>query len=143
MKASSKPARPAQPPRNGNHRARAGVAHADAAKRLGATSSWCPEAIVYETVPKDRIGVGYQFRRARDQAATSFWRKAAKERRSLPVNIATAFGKTVLGGFLFLISPLTMGRTLVDGTRLVGYGLGYTLAMAGRRSRHYEVLQGE
>lgn len=114
-----------------------------AAKRVGATSSWCPEAIVYETVPKERIGIAYQFRRARDQAATSFWRKAAKERRSLPVNIATAFGKTVLGGFLFLISPLTMGRTLVDGTRLVGYGVGYTLAMAGRRSRHYEVLQGE
>ena len=42
-----------------------------------------------------------------------------------------------------LVSPLTLGRTLVDGTRLVGYGVGYTLALAGRRSRHYEVLQGE
>ena len=94
-------------------------------------------------MPKERIALGYQFRRARDQAATSFWRKAARERRSLPVNIATAFGKTVLGTFLVLVSPLTMGRTLVDGTRLVGYGVGYTLAMAGRRSRHYEVLQGE
>lgn len=114
-----------------------------AAKRLGATSSWCPEALVYETVPKDRIGLGYQFRRARDQAATSFWRKAAAERRSLPVNIATAFGKALLGSILILVSPLTLGRTLVDGVRLVGYGVGYTLAMAGRRSRHYEVLQGE
>ena len=59
------------------------------------------------------------------------------------VNIATAGGKVVLGGLLVLISPLTAGRTLVDGVRLVGYGLGYFRAMAGRRSRHYEVLQGE
>jgi glycosyltransferase involved in cell wall biosynthesis len=114
-----------------------------AAKRLGASSSWCPEAIVYETVPRGRIALGYQFRRARDQAATSFWRKGASERRSLPVNIATAAGKMIFGTFLVVISPLALGRTLVDGTRLVGYGVGYTLAMAGRRSRHYEVLQGE
>lgn len=114
-----------------------------AAKRLGATSSWCPEAIVYETVPKERIGLSYQFRRARDQAATSFWRKSAEERRSLPVNIATAVGKMIFGTFLVVISPFTMGRSLVDGVRLVGYGCGYTLAMAGRRSRHYEVLQGD
>jgi len=114
-----------------------------AANRLGATSSWCPEAIVYETVPRERIALGYQFRRARDQAATSFWRKGAQERRSLPVNIATAAGKMIFGTFLVLISPLALGRTLVDGTRLVGYGVGYTLAMAGRRSRHYEVMQGE
>ncbi|MCP4380665.1 MAG: glycosyltransferase family 2 protein, partial [Hyphomicrobiales bacterium] len=55
-----------------------------AAKRMGARSSWCPEAIVYETVPKGRLSLAYQFRRARDQAATSFWRKSATERRSLP-----------------------------------------------------------
>lgn len=114
-----------------------------AAKRLGATSSWCPEAIVYETVPKQRISLVYQFRRARDQAATSFWRKAAHERRSLPVNIATASGKMILGTILVVISPLLLGRTLVDGVRLVGYGVGYLAALAGRRSRHYEALQGE
>jgi hypothetical protein len=48
----------------------------------------------------------------------------------------------IFGGLLVLISPLTAGRTLVDGVRLVGYGLGYGYAMAGRRSRHYEVQQG-
>jgi len=112
------------------------------AKSLGARTSWCPDAIVYETVPADRMSLGYQYRRARDQAATSFWRKGAAERRSAPVNIATAGGKVIAGGFLVLVSPLTAGRTLVDGVRLVGYGLGYGYAMAGRRSRHYEVQQG-
>lgn len=114
-----------------------------AAKRLGATSSWCPDAFVYETLPRERISLAYQFRRARDQAATSFWRKSAAERRSLPVNIATAAGKMIFGSLLVLASPVMLGRTLVDGVRMVGYGVGYTLAMAGRRSRHYEVLQGE
>ncbi|WP_421726735.1 glycosyltransferase family 2 protein [Bauldia sp.] len=114
-----------------------------AAKRLGAQTSWCPEAVVHETVPRARLSLPYQFRRARDQAATSFWRKSTDERRSLPVNVATAAGKMVFGSVLVVISPVTLGRTLVDGIRLVGYGVGYTLAMAGRRSRHYEVLQGE
>jgi glycosyltransferase involved in cell wall biosynthesis len=113
------------------------------AKSLGAKTSWCPDAIVYETIPPERMSLGYQYRRARDQAATSFWRKGADERRSAPVNIATAGGKMIAGGFLVLVSPLTVGRTLVDGVRLVGYGVGYGFAMAGRRSRHYEVLQGE
>jgi glycosyltransferase involved in cell wall biosynthesis len=113
------------------------------AKGLGASTSWCPDAIVYETIPPERMSLGYQYRRARDQAATSFWRKGADERRSAAVNIATAGGKIIFGGLLVLISPLTAGRTLVDGVRLVGYGLGYYGAMAGRRSRHYEVLQGE
>lgn len=112
------------------------------AKSLGAKTAWAPDAVVYETVPADRMSVGYQYRRARDQAATSFWRKSAADRRSAPVNIATAGGKVIAGGFLVLISPLTAGRTLVDGVRLVGYGLGYGYAMAGRRSRHYEVQQG-
>ncbi len=112
------------------------------AKSLGAKTSWCPDAIVYETVPPERMALGYQYRRARDQAATSFWRKGASERRSVPVNIATAGGKVIAGSFLVLVSPLMLGRTLVDGVRLVGYGLGYGYAMAGRRSRHYEVQQG-
>ncbi|MCB1498657.1 MAG: glycosyltransferase family 2 protein [Bauldia sp.] len=112
------------------------------AKSLGAETSWCPDAIVYETVPPERMSLAYQYRRARDQAATSFWRKDAKERRSAAVNVATAAGKVILGGFLVAVSPLTLGHTLVDGVRLVGYGLGYGRAMAGRKSRHYEVLQG-
>ena len=49
----------------------------------------------------------------------------------------------IFGGLLVLVSPFTAGRTLVDGVRLVGYGLGYGYAMAGWRSRHYEALQGE
>jgi hypothetical protein len=112
------------------------------AKSLGAKTTWCTDAIVYETIPPERMSLGYQYRRARDQAATSFWRKGADERRSVPVNVATAGGKVIFGGFLVLVSPLTAGRTLVDGVRLVGYGLGYGYAMAGRRSRHYEVQQG-
>jgi succinoglycan biosynthesis protein ExoM len=112
------------------------------AKSLGASTSWCTDAIVYETIPPERMSLGYQYRRARDQAATSFWRKDASDRRSAPVNIATAGGKVIFGGLLVLVSPLTAGRTLVDGVRLVGYGLGYGYAMAGRRSRHYEVQQG-
>jgi glycosyltransferase involved in cell wall biosynthesis len=113
------------------------------AKSLGARTSWCPEAIVYETIPPERMSLAYQFRRARDQAATSFSRKRAEERRSLPVSLATAAGKVIFGGLLVLVSPLTAGRTLVDGVRLVGYGLGYGHALAGGRSRHYEAAHGK
>ena len=114
-----------------------------AAKTKGAKTSWCPEAVVSETVPHERLTLGYQFRRARDQAATSFWRKKAAERRSLPVNIATSAGKIAFGVVLVIVSPLTLGRTLVDGARMLGYGVGYAAALGGRKSRHYEALQGD
>jgi succinoglycan biosynthesis protein ExoM len=114
-----------------------------AARRAGAATSWCPDAIVYETVPRDRISLGYQFSRARDQAATSYLRKAEGERRSLPAAIAAILGKFVVGAGLLIAAPFTFGRTLVDSVRSFGWGVGYLYALTGRKSRLYEALQGE
>ncbi|MBZ0227343.1 MAG: glycosyltransferase family 2 protein [Bauldia sp.] len=113
------------------------------AKRRGARTSWCPEAIVYEEVPRERISLAYQFARARDQAATSYLRKQAAERRSLPSSLAAIVGKFIVGTALFAAAPVTGGRTLVDGARSFGWGVGYVYALAGRKSRHYEALQGD
>ena len=113
------------------------------AKRLGARTSWCPEAIVYEEVPRERISLGYQFARARDQAATSYLRKQAAERRGLVSSVAAIVGKFIVGAGLLAAAPFARGRTLVDAARSFGWGVGYVYALAGRKSRHYEALQGD
>ena len=114
-----------------------------AAKRLGAKTSWCPDAIVFETVPHERISLGYQFRRARDQASTSMLRKRREDRRSFVSSLGAIAGKLIVGGALFIAAPFTGGRTLVDGARSFGWGVGYAYALAGRRSRHYQSLAAE
>ena len=114
-----------------------------AARRAGAKPSWCPEAIVYEEVPRERISFAYQFARARDQAATSYLRKQADERRNVVSAVAAIVGKFIVGTVLVAAGPCTGGRTLVDGARSFGWGVGYGYALAGRKSRHYEALQGD
>lgn len=114
-----------------------------AARRAGAKTSWCPEAIVYEEVPRERISFAYQFARARDQAATSYLRKQADERRNVVSAVAAIVGKFIVGTVLVAAGPFTGGRTLVDGARSFGWGVGYGYALAGRKSRHYEALQGD
>jgi glycosyltransferase involved in cell wall biosynthesis len=114
-----------------------------AAKRAGAKTSWCPEAIVYEEVPRERISLAYQFARARDQAATSYLRKQAAERRGVVSAVAAVVGKFIVGTVLVLAAPFSGGRTLVDAARSYGWGVGYVYALAGRKSRHYEALQGD
>lgn len=113
------------------------------ARRLAAKTSWCPEAIVYETIPRERISLAYQFARARDQAATSFLRKQADERRGIATSLAAIVGKFVVGIALTVAAPFTAGRTLVDAARSFGWGVGYVYALAGKKSRHYEALQGD
>lgn len=107
------------------------------AKRRGAVTGWCPDAIVHETILPERIALRYQYRRVRDQATTSFARKAAEERHPLPVIVTTMIAKWMLGSVLLLAAPLTAGRTLVDGFRSFGFGVGYWRALMGRRSQHY------
>lgn len=114
-----------------------------AARARGAKTTWCTDAIVYETLPRERISLAYQFARARDQAATSMLRKQAADRRSLPSSLAAILGKFVVGTALLVAAPFTLGRTLVDAARSYGWGVGYAYALAGRKSRHYEALQGE
>ena len=70
-------------------------------------------------------------------------RKRRDDRRSVLSSVAAIVGKFIVGTGLILAVPFTGGRALVDAARSFGWGIGYAYALAGRKSRHYEALQGE
>src|SRR5690606_27476560 len=89
-------------------------------------TDWAPDAIVFETVPRERVSLAYQYRRGREQSKTSICAKMEAEGRVkvLPVLMASVTLRIMGAGLLFMAIPLTGGRTLVRFTRSCGWIVG-------------------
>ena len=111
-------------------------------KQKNLSVKWVPEAIVYETVSRERLTPSYQLRRAFDQSTVSFGKKLKKSRLhafSLLLTVPVrAFGVAIL----ILAIPPTLGGTLVPALRGAGWIAGRLAAVVGRQSRHYENVTG-
>jgi glycosyltransferase involved in cell wall biosynthesis len=112
-------------------------------RSLGLRTGWVSNAPVYETIPKDRLTFGYQFKRAKDQSNTSFKRKLSKKPSAiytLPVSVAL---KTIgLLGLLFLM-PLTLSTNFLTFCRTAGWIAGRISAALGATADHYRTVTGE
>jgi len=115
------------------------------AKQRGAKSGWAPAAIAYETIPAERLTIGYQFRRAANQNAVRLREKTAG--RSLPTRaliIAMRCSIDTLAALLHaaLLLP-TLGRTFYGAVRYFGAAVG-DLASLGkpRRGFYSQVTEG-
>jgi len=112
-------------------------------KSLGLKTGWVSDAPIYETIPKERLTSGYQFRRAKDQSNTSFKKKLNKKRSAfytLPVSVSL---KTIgLLGLLTLI-PITLGATFLPFCRTAGWIAGRVSAVKGASADHYKTVTGE
>jgi glycosyltransferase involved in cell wall biosynthesis len=110
----------------------------------GIRTAWAPDAIVFETVPPERISLAYQFRRGREQSKTSIRAKIKQEGRVkvLPVLIISVALRIIGAGLLFVAIPLTGGRTLVRFTRSCGWIAGRIAGFFGRRSHLYRQITG-
>jgi succinoglycan biosynthesis protein ExoM len=109
------------------------------ARRMGIKSGWCERAVVYETVPAERLTYGYQCGRAIDQAINAQRRRYPKlGARALARIVASAGWKLVMGSLALLAAPVTGGRTLLASARWIGGGLGRIRAVLGGRSDLYK-----
>jgi glycosyltransferase involved in cell wall biosynthesis len=114
------------------------------AKELGAKTGWCPTAIVYESNPPQRLTLAYQFRRARAQAISGFFRKY--ETNSFPITCSTLFSillKILAAVLLLLVVPFRPGIALVQSARSLGWASGRIHALFGTRSNFYRTADGE
>ena len=112
-------------------------------RQKGLPTGWVASAAVYEEIPTERLGLGYQFKRGRDQSSTNFHRKLASKASTrwsvlvtLPLKLIAALG-------LALAVPVTRGRTLLDLVRVLGWCAGRIDALFGRRSTLYTVTTGK
>ncbi|OWY08476.1 hypothetical protein B6V73_20105 [Thioclava sp. JM3] len=112
-------------------------------RSLGLKTGWVSNAPVYETIPKDRLTFGYQFKRAKDQSNTSFKRKLSKKPSAiykLPVSVVL---KTIgLLGLLFLM-PLTLSTNFLTFCRTAGWIADRISAALGATADHYRTVTGQ
>ncbi|MBF9059039.1 methyltransferase domain-containing protein [Rhodobacterales bacterium HKCCSP123] len=114
------------------------------AKALGAKTGWSDAALVLETVPADRLTLGYQFRRAMGQSMTAYHRKhgGPTSIKSLARSVGFSGYKLTLAAILLAGAPLTGGRSLVDSARAAGFAIGRLRALRGEQSSLYARIQG-
>jgi succinoglycan biosynthesis protein ExoM len=110
----------------------------------GVETGWAPKAIVRETIPSERLTLGYVYRRGRDQKRTSVYRKLRKSGhaksavRMLPEMIYRII-MLVPGPLLVILSG---GRHLTSFVRSTGETVGLVTGFFGARSTLYEETTG-
>ena len=108
------------------------------ATRCGARSAWSSNAVVYETIPVDRLTARYQFRRARAQSINHFFQKYPRVSALLIIRIVPVAVIRILLGVAVLVIPLRGLSSPIVGIRSIGWSLGQIDALRGRRINLYE-----
>ncbi|MEM9999260.1 MAG: glycosyltransferase [Pseudomonadota bacterium] len=109
-----------------------------AASAAGATSAWCNEAVVFETITDDRLTLSYQFRRSAYQSMTNFHTKHAV---LTPYIVLAAVGTSLIRlfvGFAIMVAPVYGLASLVIGVRSIGWAAGRIGALFGMKSELYK-----
>ncbi|MCG3267598.1 glycosyltransferase family A protein [Yoonia sp. I 8.24] len=112
-------------------------------QKLGGSSTWIDDALVFDTVPISRLSMSYQFKRGRDQTAAEWLRRKrggglTMFLRSLPF----ITNKATVGTFQSVYGLIIPGPHLTFGLRKLGAAFGRVSAVSGRYGAHYEKLHG-
>ncbi|AYG76059.1 glycosyltransferase (plasmid) [Rhizobium sp. CCGE532] len=113
------------------------------ALKLGASTTWTPHAISYETVPIERLTLHYQYRRSRDHSSILIERRNSKgSKTGSPKMFASILGRVWTLSYCILAAPLTGGRTLVRAASCLGSIVGLLRGHLGFASLHYQTTSG-
>jgi succinoglycan biosynthesis protein ExoM len=103
-------------------------------------TGWASSALVYETMPPERLTFRYQFYRGKEQSKTSLLAKSGDYSR-IEIAVSAMFGVLSRAvGLVLLIPtlPFTGGYGLVSIARNTGWVCGRLSGLCGRRSALYE-----
>jgi hypothetical protein len=107
------------------------------AKAAGCITAWCPEAIVHETMPPERLTLRYQFHRAASQSINHFRMKNSRiSAITASITVINLVIRSVLGGIL-LIVPIYGWASPVIAVRSLGWSYGRLMALHGAQSKLY------
>ncbi|TIX86662.1 glycosyltransferase [Rhizobium sp. P44RR-XXIV] len=113
------------------------------AKRLGAKTGWAPRAIVFETVPIERLTLRYQYLRSRDHSTNLISKKLKAKPAIVAVHLAGSIAGRILRlSFYVVAAPFTRGNSLVRAASCLGSMAGLVQACLGRTSAHYDRIHG-
>jgi glycosyltransferase involved in cell wall biosynthesis len=113
------------------------------ARKLGAKTGWTPHAVAYETVPRERLSIHYQYRRDRDHCLTEFRAKLKNRRIATLLRLPGSLAGRGLSLCIYVLAiPFTGGKTLVRAASCLGSIAGLIQACMGRVSSHYNRISG-
>ncbi|GFE63213.1 glycosyltransferase [Litoreibacter roseus] len=105
----------------------------------GLSTGWCSDAYVIETIPEERLSLGYQFRRGKEQSRVSL---AAKIRdkglvKMVPVTFVSILLRSIGIAATTLLVFVKPGDALVRIARSSGWLVGRVTALLGAKSSLY------
>lgn len=109
---------------------------------LDLKTHWVPSAIVYATMPKDRLSFAHQFRDVRDRAITRFHMLHTKRRGARIRLIASVPFKALVALILLVAVPFTGGKTIFSLAATTGWIAGRAGAAFGQKSTLYTKIVG-
>lgn len=107
------------------------------ATAAGCRRAWAADAIVHETIPPDRLTLGYQFWRGASQSITHFRMKHDRVTPALAVTTAVMSLVRAVAGFALLVVPVFGIGSLAIAVRSLGWAVGRIQALRGAESTLY------
>ena len=109
----------------------------------GGKTGWAPNSLTYEELPPSRLSLGYQYRRACDQTTQSFNPSARKASIFFSIKtVISCFVKILRAVLLGLLIIPTGGATLLKSVQIFGIAMGRIRGLLGKKSNHYQTVQG-
>lgn len=108
-----------------------------AAKAVGCVTAWCPEAVVSEIIPADRLTLRYQFHRAAAQSINHFRMKNKRLTARIAAIAVLNAAVRCVSGSLLLVVPIYGTASPVIAVRSFGWSYGRLMALRGARSNLY------
>lgn len=113
-------------------------------RRLNLPTSWSPKAVVYETVPPERLTPRYQYYRGMEQSRNSMHQKLEEYPKVVvfPMILGNIAIRAITLTALVLTIPFNAGPALVRILRSAGWLAGRISGFFGARSKLYENFNG-
>ncbi len=111
-------------------------------RERGLRTGWVADALAWEVIPPDRLSLGYQYARGRDQSNQNLRRKMIADPRARWASLPAVAWRGVVLLALAVANLVTLGRWLPDLARTAGWIAGRVGAFTGRRSTLYENVTG-
>ena len=109
--------------------------------RIGGRVGWTDAALVKEGLSHGRLTIGYQYRRARDQAVSNF--HVRHPRITVPLffrGLIYSLGKLITAFFWLILLPLYRGKALLRSVKGFGQAVGRWHAIHNRYAEHYRTV---
>lgn len=110
---------------------------------MGGKAGWTYDAKVYDTVPRSRLTLAYQFTRGREHTAFLFADPTRADQASSPSLVLSALGRIPRIVVAMVMIPFTGGTSVVMAARLLGDAVGFIDASRGIYRSHYKNVTGQ